>query len=223
MPTPPKRPRLDPWAESVEHLRRADPAWGPLIDRVGPCLLRPSRDRFGTLVRAIIGQQISSKAAASIDARLRALAGDPHRPEPLLEQGEAGLRSVGLSGVKARYVLHLSEAVKTGAVPLSRIGRWDDAAIVDRLTTVKGVGVWTAEMFLIFALNRPDVLPVADLGVRVALRNWHGLDDLPKPAECRTLTEPWRPHRTAAMWYLWRSLDTKPVPAEPRAGPSDPV
>lgn len=178
-----------------------------MIDRVGPCILRPRRDRFGTLVRAIIGQQISSKAAASIDARLRALAGDPHHPESLLAQGEAGLRSVGLSGVKARYVLHLSEAVQTGDVPLHRIGRWTDEAIVERLTTVKGVGVWTAEMFLIFALNRPDVLPVSDLGIRVGLRDWFGLDDLPTPAVCRTLTEPWRPHRTAAMWYLWRRLD----------------
>src|SRR3954467_7052685 len=98
------RPRRDPWADAVAHLRGIDGEWAALIDRVGPCLIRPRKDRFGTLVRAIIGQQISSKAAASIDARLKGLTGDPHTPRPLLEVGEAGLRGVGLSGVKARYV-----------------------------------------------------------------------------------------------------------------------
>src|SRR6185437_4209183 len=107
--------------------RGLDAGWDELIDRVGPCVLRPRRERFGTLVRAIIGQQISSKAAASIDARLKALAGDPHTPGPLLEIGEAGLRGVGLSGVKARYVLNLAEAVRTGGVPLHRFHRMDDA------------------------------------------------------------------------------------------------
>lgn len=211
MATTPPRNRRDPWAEAVAHLRQVDPAWGPWIDQVGPCPLRPRRDRFGTLVRAIIGQQISSKAAASIDAKLRALAGDPHLPDALLARGETGLRSVGLSGVKARYVLNLSESVQSGKVPLSKLGRWTDEAIVENLTTVKGVGTWTAEMFLIFALNRPDVLPVADLGIKVGLRDWFGLAELPNPAQCRTLAEPWRPHRTAAMWYLWRTLDTKPA------------
>ncbi len=158
-------------------------------------------------MRAIIGQQISTKAAASIDARLRDRAGSPHRPAPLLELGEDGLRGVGLSGVKARYVLNLSEAVASGALPLHHAGRWPDDEVVVRLTAVKGIGRWTAEMFLIFALNRPDVLPVGDLGVRSGLRHYFGLEALPTPEQCRTLTEPWRPHRTAAMWYLWRDLD----------------
>src|SRR3954447_11136951 len=113
-----RRPK-DPWAEAIEHLRRADPEhFGPLIERVGPCLLRPRPDRFGTLVRAIIGQQISSRAAASIDARVRALGGEPHEPAALLALGEQALRGAGLSGVKARYVLNLSEAVASGAVPI---------------------------------------------------------------------------------------------------------
>lgn len=203
----PRRNPTDPWAEAVAHLRAADPRWA-LIDRHGPCRLRPRRDRFGTLVRAIIGQQISSKAAASIDARLRALAGSPHRPEPLLDLGEPGLRGVGLSGVKARYVLNLAEAVADGRLPLQHAGRWADEEVVARLTALKGIGRWTAEMFLIFALNRPDVLPVADLGVRVGLRNYFGLDALPAPDACRALTEPWRPFRSVAMWYLWREIDS---------------
>jgi DNA-3-methyladenine glycosylase II len=206
---PNARLRRDPWADAVGHLALLDSEWSALIEGVGPCQLRKraTADRFATLVRAIIGQQISAKAAASIDARLRALGGDRHMPEPLLALGEAGLRSVGLSGVKARYVLNLSEAVRSGDVPLHNFGRWTDEAIVERLTTVKGIGVWTAQMFLIFAMTRPDVLPVADLGIRVALRDRFRLDAHPTPAECHALTESWRPYRSVAMWYLWRSLD----------------
>ncbi|MDB5351215.1 MAG: alkA 1 [Planctomycetota bacterium] len=200
--------RPDRWAEAIVHLRGADPRWHPLIERVGPCSLRPRRDRFGTLVRAIIGQQISTRAAATIDARLRTLAGDPHRPESLIAVGEAGLRACGLSGVKARYVLNLSEAVQSGRVPLTRIGTLEDDAIKAHLTAIKGIGPWTAEMFLVFCLNRRDILSVGDLGVRVGLREFHGLAEDPSPAECVRLAEPWRPFRSVAMWYLWRSLDT---------------
>jgi DNA-3-methyladenine glycosylase II len=206
MPEP--RPRRDPWASAVEHLAALEAKWADRIERIGPCALRPRRHRFGTLVRAIIGQQISTKAATSIDARVRERAGTPHEPGALIALGEDGLRACGLSGVKARYVLALSEAVAGGRLPLHRAGRWGDEEVVARLTEVKGIGRWTAEMFLIFALNRPDVLPVGDLGVRVGLRDHFGLDDLPDPALCRSLTEPWRPYRSVAMWYLWRELDT---------------
>lgn len=202
-----RRGRVDRWAPAVDHLRASAPRFAALIDRVGPCLLRPRRDRFGTLVRAIIGQQISSRAAAAIDARLRAAAGDPHEPRAILDAGEPALRAAGLSGVKARYVLNLAEAVVDGRVPLRRIGTLADEEVVARLTSVKGIGTWTAEMFLIFALNRPDVLPVGDLGVRVGLRDHHGLEQLPMPRECVALAEPWRPYRTVAMWYLWRGID----------------
>lgn len=208
----PPSPNGDRWAEAIAHLRDCDERWHPLIERVGPCQLRPRRDRFGTLVRAIIGQQISTRAAATIDARLRASAGDPHTPDGLLAAGEPVLRAAGLSGVKASYALNLAEAVATGRVPLTRIGRLDDAEIIQKLTSIKGIGVWTAEMFLIFALNRPDILPVADLGIRVALKNHFGLAEQPKPAECVRLTESWRPYRSVAMWYLWRGLA---IPAKP--------
>src|SRR4051812_27187763 len=198
----------DPWSKAVEHLRQSDAAyWPPVIERVGPCLLRPRPDRFGTLVRAIVGQQISSKAAAAINQRLHALGGEPHTPEALVALGPDRIRGVGTSAVKARYILNLAEAVARGDVPLDEFDRWDDDAIIASLTAVKGIGVWTAEMFLIFSLNRPDVLPVADLGVRVALRDRHGLDDLPKPPLCRELAEPWRPYRSIAIWYLWRGFD----------------
>ena len=169
-------------------------------------------------MRSIVGQQISTRAAATIDARLRALAGDPHRPEGLLAAGEASLRSCGLSGVKANYVLNLAEAVRCGQVPLARIGTLDDETIKSRLTAVKGIGPWTAEMFLVFSLNRPDILSVGDLGVRAGLRDFHSLGAVPSPAECVRLAEPWRPFRSVAMWYLWRSLDqpkSRPVTRAP--------
>jgi len=220
------RKRQDRWAEAIAHLRRVDPHCAAAIDRVGPCLLEPRADRFGTLVRAIIGQQISSKAAASIDARLRAIGGEPHDPAVLLKLGEETLRGVGLSGVKARYVLNLAEAVAAGRAPIDEFHDWDDEAIIASLTAIKGVGRWTAEMFLIFALNRPDILPVADLGIRVALRDRHGLPGLPRPSECAAMVEHWRPYRSIAMWYLWRDVDApKPVavPTNPRPPTSRPA
>ncbi len=200
----------DPWAEAVEHLRTVSPEWAARIDRVGPCRLTLRPDRFGTLVRAIIGQQISAKAAASIDAKVRALSGDPHTPENLLALGEEQLRTCGLSGVKARYVLNLAQAVQSGAAPLHEYHTWDDGAIISNLTEIKGIGSWTAEMFLVFSLGRLDVLSVGDLGIRSALRDHHDLPDLPKPHECRTLAEPLRPYRSVAMWYLWEDIDNPP-------------
>jgi DNA-3-methyladenine glycosylase II len=201
-------PPPDCWKAAVRHLRRVDPHLRSIINRVGPCLLAPRPDRFGALVRSIIGQQISSKAARSINDRLIAIGGEPHRPRRLIELGEASLRSCGLSGAKARYVLNLAEAVASGHVPLDDIDNsWDEPRIVETLTSVKGIGVWTAEMFLIFVLNRPDVLPASDLGVRAGLKDRHGLAALPRPKECFALAELWRPYRSIASWYLWRSVD----------------
>jgi DNA-3-methyladenine glycosylase II len=205
--------RRNPWVAAVRHLRRVDPHLRAIIDRIGPCRLEPRPDRFGTLVRSIVGQQISSKAAASIHARLVEIVGEPHRPERLIGLGEDGLRGVGLSGSKARYVLHLAEAVGSGTVPLDAMDdSWTDARIVEALVSIKGIGVWTAEMFLIFALNRPDVLPVGDLGIRAGLRDRHGLIELPRPSECHALAEHWRPYRSIASWYLWRGADTRQAP-----------
>ncbi len=197
----------DRWAEAVAHLRSLDARWAERIAKVGPCRLEARPDRFGTLVRAIVGQQISSKAAASIDRRLREIAGDPHNPEGILEAGFDGLRAAGLSGVKARYILNLAEAVRSGQVPLDEFHEWEDEAIVASLTAIKGVGPWTAEMFLIFGLLRPDILSVGDLGIRAGLKDHHGLEALPTPKQCRELTETLRPYRTVAMWYLWQEID----------------
>jgi DNA-3-methyladenine glycosylase II len=218
---PSDRPR-NRWAVAVRHLRRVDPHLRSIIDRIGPCCLEPHPDRFGALVRSIISQQISTKAAQSINARLVAISGESHQPARLIEIGEARLRTVGLSSAKARYVLNLAEAVASGEVPLDQFDdSWDDHTITQSLTTVKGIGIWTAEMFLIFVLNRPDILPAGDLGVRVGLRDRHGLADLPKPRDCHSLAELWRPYRTIASWYIWKGADTpitRPVTPPPAAG-----
>lgn len=211
----PETPPADRWKPALRHLRKVDPGLKELIKRVGPCQLapRPRKEWFPTLVRAIVGQQISTKAAASIDAKLRAIGGDPHHPKRLLKLGEEKIRPAGLSGVKARYVINLATAVASGEVPLEDFDdSWTDEEIVASLVSIKGVGVWTAEMFLMFALCRTDVLPVGDLGIRAGLRNLHGLADLPKPGECHALAEHWRPYRTVACWYLWRGLALPPKP-----------
>ncbi|WP_165250082.1 DNA-3-methyladenine glycosylase family protein [Paludisphaera soli] len=205
-----RKTTVDPWAKAIRHLKKVDPHLKSVIGRVGPCLLAPREDRLGTLVGAIVAQQISTKAAASISERLHALAGRPYDPHRLLELGEEPLRGCGLSASKARYVLNLAAAVADGSAPVDRFDDdWDDDAIIAALTSIKGVGIWTAHMFLIFAMNRPDVLPVGDLGVRAAIKAIHELAELPKPPDCHDLTEHWRPYRSVASWYLWRSLDQR--------------
>jgi DNA-3-methyladenine glycosylase II len=186
-----------------------DPHLKAIIDRIGPCRLEPHPDRFAALVRSIIGQQISTKAAQSINMKLTALGGTPPRPDRLIALGEAELRTAGLSSAKARYILNLAEVVLSGDVPIEEFDdTWDDEAITRALTAVKGIGIWTAHMFLIFVMNRPDVLPASDLGVRVALKDRHGLPELPAPRDCDVLAEAWRPYRTIASWYIWRGIDS---------------
>jgi DNA-3-methyladenine glycosylase II len=201
--------RIDPWRDAVVHLHHVDDRWAERIERIGPCMLRPRTDRFGILVRSILSQQISGKAAEAIERRLRDVVGFPYVPVRLLAAAEPNLRSAGLSAQKIAYLMSLSETVESGCLPLSRIGRFSDEAIIDRLTRVKGIGRWTAEMFLIFALNRPDVLPVGDLGIRAGIRAHFNLADVPTPRECVPLAEPWRPYRSVAMWYLWKDSDLR--------------
>ncbi len=213
--------RRNRWLGAVRHLKSVDPRMARLIERVGPCRLHPRPHRFTALVRSILSQQISSKAAESISNRLHAIAGDPFEPGRVIELGETGLRSAGLSGQKARYVLNLAAAVAAGQVPLEEIDEsWDDEAVIEALTTIKGIGEWTAQMFLIFVLNRPDVLPCGDLGIRAGLRSHHGLAEIPRPSECPALAEAWRPYRTVASWYLWAGIDLKVElpPAKPPRG-----
>lgn len=179
-----------------------------LIRRVGPFTLRPERDRFRMLVRSIISQQISTQAARSIRERLDAvLAPNKLTPDNLARLTMAELRSAGLSPQKAEYLRDLCSRVLDGRLRLSQIGRRSDEKVVEQLVQVKGVGVWTAQMFLMFSLGRLDVFPHTDLGIRAALRDLYGLDDLPDTQTSREIARPWRPYATVACWYCWRNGD----------------
>ena len=193
---------------AVSHLRRNDSVMRLVIRRVGPFTLKPRRDRFGTLVRSIISKQISTHAARSIRTKLEALVpGRRFTAEKLVALPIDELRSAGLSGQKVRYILDLSHRVLGGELPLGTIGRLSDEAAIEQLVEVKGIGRWTAQMFLIFSLGRLDVFPHDDLGIRTALRNLYDLDDLPDKAAAHAVAELWRPYATVASWYCWRSGD----------------
>ena len=190
------------------HLRESDPVMREVMARVGPFELQLQRNRFQSLVRAIIAQQISGKAARSIHGRLQD-AVRPRRITPVVlsEMPLDELRSLGLSPQKASYVHDLSAKINDGSVRLDRVRSMSDEEVVAELTQVKGIGVWTAQMFLIFSLGRPDVFPYDDLGVRTALRNLYSLDDLPGKEESHAVAARWRPYASVASWYCWRSLD----------------
>jgi DNA-3-methyladenine glycosylase II len=200
------------------HLHRADPVMARLIDDGGPLPEKPDRrgrpeDPYGVLMRAIAGQQLSVKAAASIWQRLvDRFGGGTPTPEQILADDPEALRvACGFSRAKVVYLRSLAEHVLTGELELDRLPEMPDEEVMRELTAIKGIGEWTAHMFLIFTLDRPDVLPTGDLGLRNAAMRAYGLERPPSPAELSALAEPWRPHRTRASLYLWRSLDNEPA------------
>ena len=198
-------------------LRAADPVLGALIDAVGPDGLGDGRagrpdDHYGALVRAIVGQQLSTKAARTIYGRLtERFGGRTPTPAEIIADDPEQLRSVGLSRAKASYLRSLAEHVVAGELELERFDEMPDAEIAAELIAVKGLGQWTVDMYLMFHLGRPDVLPVGDLGIRRAVERAYGLPGLPDSAQLTEIAEPWRPHRTLACRYLWRSLDNEPT------------
>jgi DNA-3-methyladenine glycosylase II len=202
---------------AAAQLSEADPVLGALIAAVGPLgNARSGRpdpdDHYGALVRSITGQQLSVKAAASIYARLRTrFGGRPPTPQEILSDEPEELRAAaGLSRAKVSYLRSLAEHVLSGELELERMNQLPDEQVQAELLAVKGIGVWTSHMFLMFHLGRPDVLPVGDLGIRRAIERAYGLDELPLADEMEEIAEPWRPHRTLACRYLWRSLDNEP-------------
>jgi len=184
---------------------------GPLADsRDG----RPDKDNhYGALVRTITGQQLSVLAARAIYGRLTARFGDrPPTPKEILADDPEALRAAaGLSKAKVSYLRSLAEHVLSGELELERLDELDDDAVIAELTAVKGIGLWSAHMFLMFHLERPDVLPVGDLGIRRAIEHAYSLPELPSPEQMEQIAAPWRPHRTLACRYLWRSLDNEPT------------
>jgi DNA-3-methyladenine glycosylase II len=203
------------YARARRLLLRRDPVLAALIRRHGPCGLAAAQraDHFSALVRAIVGQQLSTKAATTIHRRLiELLGGNTATPEGISALTDLQLRSVGLSRQKTAYLRDLCEKVAGGEVRLDALARMNDDDVIAELTKIKGVGRWTAEMFLMFRLHRPDVLPVGDLGIVNAVKNVYRLRKKPTADRLVKIGEPWRPYRSVACWYLWRSLDNEPVP-----------
>ncbi len=195
---------------ALRHMLKHDPTMRRLIDVVGPFSLKVKRDRFAMLVSSIISQQISGKAARSIRGRLEALiAPEKIAPHTLAARSIDELRSVGVSPQKAGYLHDLAAKVDAGAVQLHRNGRMSDDDVIDELVQVKGIGVWTAQMYLMFSLGRLDVFPHDDLGIRAALKNLYGLADLPDKKTSHEIARPWRPYATIASWYCWRSHEVE--------------
>ncbi|HEX6665294.1 MAG TPA: DNA-3-methyladenine glycosylase [Solirubrobacterales bacterium] len=201
-------------------LAATDPTMAALIERVGKIDLatrlkrrqeeRPN-DAYGALLRAIVGQQLSTKAARTIYLRvLEIFDGSTPSPEQLLEASEADLRGAGLSGRKVEYVQDLARHVISGELELDRLGELDDEQVIEEIVAVRGLGQWTAEMFLLFHLERPDVISGGDLGIRKAIQIEYGMAEMPTPTEVVELSERWRPHRSLASLYLWESLAAVP-------------
>ncbi len=208
-------------AKARRELATADPAMAALIERVGEIdletrLRRRSEERpadaYGALLRAIVGQQLSTKAARTIYLRVLDLFdGSTPSPEQLLEAGEGDLRGAGLSGRKVEYIRDLAAHVLSGELELDRLDELSDEEATEELVAVRGLGRWTAEMFLLFHLKRPDVLSGGDLGIRKAVQIEYGLEEMPAPERVLEIGEPWHPHRSLASLYLWESLAAVPV------------
>lgn len=202
---------ITPYEKGRRHLARRDPVLKQIIGKVGACTLQTEPDRFWLLVRSIVSQQISGKAARSICARLRETVGRSGiTPRGILKLNDEKLRGAGLSTAKMRAVRDLAEKVHAGEVCLDDIHEREDEEIIEHLIPVRGIGRWTAEMFLIFSLGRMDVLPIGDLGLRVGVQRHYGFEEPPPKDKLVEIAEPWRPYRSVATWYFWRSLG--PVP-----------
>jgi DNA-3-methyladenine glycosylase II len=203
---------------AYRELAASDPVMAGLIERFGELSIdarrrrRPPVDAYGMLLRSVVGQQLSVKAAATIYGRVLDLfGGTTPPPKDLLEIEPEKLREAGLSGRKVEYVRDLASHVLSGELELDRLESLSDEEVIEEITAIRGFGLWSAQMFLIFFLERPDVLPTGDLGIRNAIKVAYGLDEVPPPAELERIGEPWRPHRTLASLYLWESLSNEPV------------
>ncbi|HEY4450367.1 MAG TPA: DNA-3-methyladenine glycosylase [Solirubrobacteraceae bacterium] len=212
-----RRPTKASTARAIAHLAASDPVLARLIERVGPLPdARDGRpdpsDHYGALVRSIAGQQLSVLAARAIYGRLTArFGGRPPTPQEILDDEPEELRAAaGLSRAKVSYLRSLAEHVISGELELDRMDRLADEDVIAELVAVKGLGLWTAQMFLMFHLERPDVLPTGDLGIRRAIERAYALEALPAPAAMEEIAASWRPHRTLACRYLWRSLQNEP-------------
>jgi DNA-3-methyladenine glycosylase II len=195
--------------KAILHLKKSDPILRDIIERVGAYRIEYGPPEFHSLAEAIVYQQLHGKAAATIFKRFAALAGDPLTPEGILKLTDAQLRSVGLSKQKSSYLKDLAAKTAAGLLDFSKLNEMGDDDVIKHLTQVKGIGEWTAQMFLMFMLKRPDVLPTGDYGVQAAMKKHYRKRKMPKPKDMEKIARAWAPYRSVACWYLWRSLDIK--------------
>ena len=194
--------------QAIHHLRSNDPVLSAIIEQVGDYGIRFSPPVFETLVKSIVSQQLSGRVASVIFGRLSAAVKGVVTPQSILKLRPSRMRSLGLSTQKTAYIRDLARHTRAGTVVFEDLPSLPDEEVILRLTRVKGVGVWTAHMFLIFALQRTDVLPTGDLGIRNAIRKAYTLESLPTPDEMERMANRWRPYCSVASWYLWRSLES---------------
>jgi len=197
--------------EAINHLKKSDPVLRAIIERVGPCRIEYGPPEFHSLAEAIVYQQLNGKAAVTIFNRFADLAGKPLTPEGIMKLTDQQMRAVGLSKQKTSYLRDMAERALNGQLDFSRLQEHSDQEVIKHLTQVKGVGVWTAQMFLMFTLKRPNVLPTGDFGVQMAIKKHYKKRKMPKPTLMEKIAQPWEPYRSIACWYLWRSLDIKTI------------
>jgi DNA-3-methyladenine glycosylase II len=195
--------------KAINHLKKCDPVLREIIERVGPFRMEYGEPQFCSVAEAIVYQQLNGKAAETIFKRFAALAGEPLAPEGILKLSDEQLRGVGLSKQKSAYLKDLARKTAEGVLDFSKLPELPDEDVIAHLTQVKGIGVWTAHMFLIFSLRRLNVLPTGDYGVQMALKRHYRKRKLPKPKDMEKIARAWEPYRSVACWYMWRSLDIK--------------
>ena len=197
--------------KAVFHLKKSDPVMRAIIESVGPCRMEYGEPTFHSLAESIIYQQLNGKAAETIFKRFTDAAGTPLTPEGILKLTEQQMRAVGLSKQKSSYLRDLAQKTQSGLLNFAKLADMSEADIIAHLTQVKGIGVWTAHMFLMFTMRRPDVLPTGDYGIQVAMKKHYRKRKLPKPKDMEKIAKAWSPYRSVACWYLWRSLDIKTI------------
>ena len=195
--------------KAVNHLKKCDPVLRAIIEQVGPFRMQYGEPQLSALAEAIVYQQLNGKAAETIFKRFALLAGEPLTAEGILKLSDEQLRSVGLSKQKSAYLKDLAEKTASGALDFSRLPDLPDEEVIEHVTQVKGIGVWTAHMFLMFSLRRPNILPTGDYGVQMAIKRHYRKRKLPKPKDMEKIARAWEPYRSVACWYMWRSLDIK--------------
>jgi DNA-3-methyladenine glycosylase II len=197
--------------QAINHLKKSDPVLRAIIERVGPCRMEFGEPVFHSLAEAIVYQQLNGKAAVTIFKRFAALAGEPLTAEGIAKLTAEQMRSVGLSKQKSSYLRDMAERAIRGELSFTHLPEMTDEEVTKHLTQVKGVGVWTAHMFLIFTLKKENILPTGDFGIRMAMKKHYHKRKLPNPVQMEKIARPWEPYRSIACWYLWRSLDIKTV------------